>query len=134
MTRRVHLAACAAFFVSGAAGLVYQVIWSRLFNEVFGISAYAIAAVLATYLGGLALGSSILARRADGHPRPLRFYGQLELGIAATAYAEMPKTSLNSRDQTTWYTRPAAPDRKNRVYAAMRWRRWINVDLGGRAL
>ncbi len=87
MTRRHQLAACAAFFVSGAAGLVYQVVWSRLFNEVFGISAYALAAVLATYLGGLALGSSILARRADHHPRPLRFYGWLELGIAATAIA-----------------------------------------------
>ena len=87
MTRRLQLAACSVFFVSGAAGLVYQVVWSRLLNQVFGISAHAIAAVLATYLGGLALGSSLLGRLADRHPRPLRLYGLLELGVAATALA-----------------------------------------------
>jgi spermidine synthase len=87
VTRRLQLAASAVFFVSGAAGLVYQVVWSRLLNQVFGISAHAIAAVLATYLGGLALGSSLLGRIADRHPRPLRLYGLLELGIAATALA-----------------------------------------------
>jgi spermidine synthase len=85
--RRKQLAAHAIFFVSGAAGLVYQVVWSRLLNEIFGVTAHAVTAVLATYLGGLALGSWALGRFADRHPRPLRLYGLLELGVGATALA-----------------------------------------------
>jgi spermidine synthase len=84
---RRQLAARAVFFFSGAAGLVYQVVWSRLLNEIFGVTAHAVTAVLATYLGGLALGSWVLGRFADRHPRPLRLYGLLELGIGATALA-----------------------------------------------
>lgn len=75
------------FFLSGAAGLVYQVVWSRLLNEVFGVSAHATTAVLATYLGGLALGSWVLGRTADRAERPLRLYGLLEIGVGATAVA-----------------------------------------------
>jgi len=73
------------FLVSGAAGLVYEVVWSRLLKDVFGVTAYAVAAVLATYLGGLALGGWLLGSRADRQPNPLRFYGILELGIGAAA-------------------------------------------------
>ena len=73
------------FFVSGAAGLVYEVVWSRLLKEVFGVTAYAVAAVLATYLGGLALGAWLLGGRADSERQPLRFYGILEIGIGAAA-------------------------------------------------
>lgn len=73
------------FLASGAAGLVYEVVWARLFKEVFGVTAYAVAAVLATYLAGLALGGWLLGGRADRASKPLRFYGLLELGIGATA-------------------------------------------------
>jgi spermidine synthase len=73
------------FLVSGAAGLVYQVVWSRLLQETFGVSAHAVTAVLATYLGGLALGSWRLGPLVDRLPRPLRAYGFLELGVAAAA-------------------------------------------------
>src|SRR5438128_7732090 len=73
------------FVVSVDAGLVYEVVWSRLLKDIFGVTAYAIAAVLATYLGGLALGAWLLGGRADSQRQPLRFYGVLELGIAAAA-------------------------------------------------
>jgi spermidine synthase len=75
------------FFLSGAAGLVYQVVWSRLLNELFGVSAYAVTAVLATYLGGLALGSWKLGPLVDRSSRPLRIYGLLEIGIGVSALA-----------------------------------------------
>jgi spermidine synthase len=75
------------FFLSGAAGLVYQVVWSRLLNQVFGVSAHAVTAVLAAFLGGLALGGWALGRVADRVRDPLRLYGFLELGIGATALA-----------------------------------------------
>jgi len=77
----------ALFFASGAAGLVYEVIWSRLLKELFGVTAHAVAAVLATYLLGLALGSWLLGPAVDRHPHPLRLYGLLEIGVAALAAA-----------------------------------------------
>ena len=83
--RGIEAFAAALFFVSGATGLVYEVVWSRLFNAVFGVTAYAVAVVLATYLCGLALGSRVLGRVADRRRDPLRFYGLLELYVAATA-------------------------------------------------
>jgi spermidine synthase len=87
VTRSRSLALHCIFFLSGAAGLVYQVVWSRLLNEVFGVSAHAVTAVLATYLGGLALGSYLLSPLIDRVGRPLRAYGLLEIGIGATALA-----------------------------------------------
>src|SRR5512138_1955989 len=77
----------AVFFLSGAAGLVYQVVWSRLLNEVFGVTAHAVTVVLATFLGGLALGSLVLGRLADRSRHPLQLYGLLEFGIGAMALA-----------------------------------------------
>ncbi len=73
------------FFVSGAAGLVYEVAWVRSLGLVFGASHLAVTTVLAVYMGGLALGAALLGRRADTSKRPLRLYGYLELGIAAFA-------------------------------------------------
>lgn len=53
------------FCVSGAAGLVYEVLWTRQLGLVFGITTYAVATVLATYMGGLALGSYIVGALVD---------------------------------------------------------------------
>src|ERR1044071_9818978 len=75
----------ALLFGSGFCALVYQTAWLRQFRLIFGASTFATAAVLAIFLGGLGLGSAVLGRRADRHPQPLRFYGNLELMIAASA-------------------------------------------------
>jgi spermidine synthase len=80
----------AIFFLSGSAGLIYEVVWSRLLKEVFGVTAYAVAVVLATYLGGLALGAWALGSKVDRRPRPLRFYGQLEICIGVLALLGAP--------------------------------------------
>lgn len=73
--------AAACFFLSGAAGLVYEMVWMRLLGLVFGHTVYAITTVLAAYMGGLALGSILLGRRADRVARPLRVYGLLEAAV-----------------------------------------------------
>src|SRR5207244_8917229 len=75
----------ALLFFSGACALIYQTVWMRQFRLIFGASTYATAAVLAIFMGGLGIGSAILGRRADTHPRPLRFYAHLELMIAAAS-------------------------------------------------
>jgi len=75
------------FFLSGAAGLVYQVVWSRLLHGVFGVTVYATTAVLATFLGGLALGAVVLGKFADRTRNPLRLFGWLEIGSGLAALA-----------------------------------------------
>ena len=73
------------FFLSGAAALVYQVVWVRSLTLVFGGSHLAVTAVLSIFMAGLALGGYALGTRADRLAKPLRVYGLLELGIAAFA-------------------------------------------------
>lgn len=72
-------------FLSGAAGLIYQMVWFRQLRLVFGLSTAAHAAVLAVFLGGLGLGGALLGRRADRHSRPMYLYGTLEILVALTA-------------------------------------------------
>jgi predicted membrane-bound spermidine synthase len=72
-------------FGSGACALVYQVAWFREFRLVFGASTAATGAVLALFVAGLGAGGLWLGQRADRHPRPVRLYALLELGIAISA-------------------------------------------------
>jgi spermidine synthase len=83
-TSRTWLAALFLFF-SGACALIYQTVWMRDFRLIFGASTVATGAVLAIFMGGLGVGSALLGRRADRHPHPMAFYGQLEMIIAASA-------------------------------------------------
>jgi spermidine synthase len=75
------------FFLSGAAALVYEVVWVRSLSLVFGASHLAVATVLSVFMGGLALGSWAIGRRIDDQRRLLRLYGLLEIGIALSAAA-----------------------------------------------
>lgn len=73
------------FFVSGFAALIYQTAWTREFAFLFGTSELAVVAVLAAYMGGLALGAAAAARFVGRLTRPVLAYGVLELGIAVGA-------------------------------------------------
>ena len=75
----------ACFFFSGAAGLVYEVLWTRMLGLVFGHTVFAITTVLAAFMAGLGLGSYLVGSLADRHGHPLRFYGVLEAGIGVYA-------------------------------------------------
>jgi len=59
-------------FLAGSSGLVFQVVWARQFAQVFGATVQASAVVLATFLGGLALGALFLGKLADRTRYPLR--------------------------------------------------------------
>lgn len=72
-------------FLSGAAGLMYEVVWMRMLIRTFGITVHAVGAITAFFIGGLALGSW-LAGRLSLRERPwLRIYGQLELALGGAA-------------------------------------------------
>jgi hypothetical protein len=50
-----------AFFLSGAAGLVFQIVWFYQCGLVFGSSIASVTIVLSSFMGGLALGFGGLA-------------------------------------------------------------------------
>jgi len=79
-----HLLIYLLFLFSGATGLVYEVIWMRSMRLVLGSSVEAASTVLATFLGGLAVGSFLGAKLSDTR-RPLRLYALAEFVVAATA-------------------------------------------------
>jgi spermidine synthase len=83
--RHATLKVACLLFGSGFCALIYQTTWFREFRLIFGASTAASAAVLAIFMGGLGLGSWLLGGRADRSPRPLAFYANLELAIAASA-------------------------------------------------
>ncbi len=79
--RRIHLALLGCFFLTGATGLVYEVVWTRMAGLVFGNTVYAVTTVLAAFFTGLALGSYLLGPIADRTKSHPRLYGLLEIGV-----------------------------------------------------
>ncbi|HKE91842.1 MAG TPA: fused MFS/spermidine synthase [Gemmatimonadales bacterium] len=69
------------FFLSGATGLVYELLWVRLLYQSFGSTIQSVTTVVAAYMGGLGLGAYLLGARGDRHPRPAALYGRLEILI-----------------------------------------------------
>src|SRR5436309_5806846 len=72
-------------FVSGASGLIYEIAWVRSLELVFGATSFAVATVLAAFMGGLALGSWVMGMAAARLERfhPLRIYAVIECLIGA---------------------------------------------------
>lgn len=83
--RELPRAVAAAFFLSGAAALVYETVWLRMLTRAFGVTAHAAAALVALFMGGLALGAA-LARRLPARSWP-RVYAALEAAAALAAVA-----------------------------------------------
>ena len=69
------------FFISGATGLIYEVVWTRLLTRVMGNTHYSIATVLTIFMAGLALGSYLGRRWIDRRKNSLIFYAALEGAI-----------------------------------------------------
>lgn len=79
------------FVLSGAAGLIYESIWSRYLGLFVGHSAYAQIIVLAIFLGGMSLGAWLVGRRSERMREPLIGYAVVELvvGVIGLAFHEM---------------------------------------------
>ncbi len=80
-----RLVAYGLFFFSGATALVYQVTWLRDLSLIFGASFQATSIVLASFMGGLAIGGFLAGRLSERMARPLAVYGALEVAIAIFA-------------------------------------------------
>ncbi len=77
------IAVLAIFVLSGAAGLIYEIVWSRQLVLVFGNTTQAVSAILTGFFGGMAIGAAVGGRIADRVRSPLRMYGILELALVA---------------------------------------------------
>ena len=85
VARHVFWLASLMFFLSGATGLAYQVIWFKRFGHVWGSSSLAFASVGGSFLFGLGVGAYLFGRIADRLERPLRWYGFCEMAIGIAA-------------------------------------------------
>ena len=86
-----------SFFLSGTAGLMYEIVWMRLLTLSFGSMVFAVGAVLSSFMAGLALGNFFFGRAADTWKRPLLGYALLEAGIGLTALLVPPLLNLARR-------------------------------------
>lgn len=103
------VAAC--FLISGFAALLYETVWLRQFAILLGTSEQALVVVLASYMGGLALGSLVASRLVNRIRRPLLTYGLLEGGIAVSALCIPAGMVFVSQIQTAWLGgNPNPPD------------------------
>src|SRR5438270_8797493 len=66
------------FVVSGAAGLIYESIWSRYLSLLVGHGAYAQIIVLVIFLGGMSVGALVAGERSERLRRPLIWYAGVE--------------------------------------------------------
>ncbi|MEC7984579.1 MAG: hypothetical protein VX278_05415, partial [Myxococcota bacterium] len=77
-----------AFTLSGASGLILQILWTLTVSTFFGVSAHAIATILAAFMGGLALGSWMGNRIVSKSSlSPLLLYAISEVIIVVSAIA-----------------------------------------------
>lgn len=71
--------------ISGAAALVYQVLWIKQLSLVVGVEVYAITTGISAFFAGLAIGGWVFGRWADRVAQPLLLYAGLEVLVAILA-------------------------------------------------
>jgi len=69
------------FIGSGAAALIYEIVWFQMLELVIGSSGVSLGVLLGTFMGGMCIGSLLLPRLVPEIRHPLRVYAVLEAGI-----------------------------------------------------
>ncbi len=75
----------ACFFLSGASGLILEMLWTRMLTLVFGSTTLAVSTVLTAFMGGLGLGSYLAGKFADRLKTPVRAYAIIEASVGLYA-------------------------------------------------
>lgn len=79
-----------AFLLSGAAALIYEVVWTRALSLVLGSTVYALSTMLSTFMGGLAIGAYFGGKWADRGKNLLFAFGLCELGVGISGLVSIP--------------------------------------------
>ncbi len=78
------------FAGSGCSALIYEIVWYQLLQLVIGSTTVSLGVLLATFMGGLCIGSLMLPRYLAKHPmHPLRAYARIEVGIGLCGILEL---------------------------------------------
>jgi predicted membrane-bound spermidine synthase len=77
------------FVGSGCAALIYEIVWLQMLGLVIGASAISLGVLLATFMGGMCLGSLLFPKFVSRNLHPLLMYGVLELLIGAIGLLEL---------------------------------------------
>lgn len=85
MSRLFHL----VFFLSGIAGLGYQMVWARMFAVGLGHEMPSVLAMLTAFFGGFALGAWVFDRPVSRSSRPAMWYAGLELAIGVWGFVSI---------------------------------------------
>ncbi|MDI6737030.1 MAG: fused MFS/spermidine synthase, partial [Nanoarchaeota archaeon] len=75
-----------AFALSGFTALVYEVVWARQLQIVFGSTVYTSSTILASFLAGFALGAFVSGNKADTAKNPAKIFAYLQLGTGAFGF------------------------------------------------
>ncbi len=75
------------FVLSGAAGLIYESIWTRYLGLFVGHGAYAQIIVLTIFLGGMSAGAFLVSRVSERLRDPLAVYAFVELAIGIIGFS-----------------------------------------------
>ena len=86
--------AALCFVLSGAAGLLYEVVWSKQIAYLLGSSLHSVAVVVAAFLGGLALGARFLGGPLTRSGDPARRYAVLEFAVGGAGLLILPLLRL----------------------------------------
>jgi spermidine synthase len=87
---------------SGAAALVYEIVWQQLLQLVIGSSTVSLGVLLAMFMGGMCLGSLYAPRLISRRFHPLRVFAVLELSIGACGLALVAAMPLVERLYAAW--------------------------------
>ena len=87
------------FVLSGAAGLIYESIWTRYLGLFVGHGAYAQIIVLTIFLGGMSAGAFVVSRVSEKLRDPLAAYAFVELAIGMIGFVfhDMFVATTNAR-------------------------------------
>ena len=88
-TKRILPFLLLLFVGSGVCALIYEVVWFQLLELVIGSSAISLGVLLATFMGGMCIGSLALPRLASRTRHPLQLYAMLELSIGVIGVLEL---------------------------------------------
>lgn len=72
-------------FLSGAAALIFEILWTRSFCLIFGSTVEATSAIFAAFIGGLAIGVYFFSKILDKTKNPLTLYLIIEIATAISA-------------------------------------------------
>ncbi len=72
----------ALFVLSGASGIIFEVLWIRIFTSILGSSTQSVGAIVTAFMLGIGVGQAVFGRLADQPRNLLRLYASLELGVA----------------------------------------------------